>query len=91
MLLGIVIALGTGLYGILFKKEKSEIVIKALTVRIGLSLTLFLLLILAVALGWIKPHHLFIEYKPAQKELTTPHPQNANTTPLPQKQNGAPE
>jgi len=55
----IVLSLGSGLYFILFKKGKSEEAVKALTLRIGLSLTLFILLFVAFAMGWIKPHGLF--------------------------------
>jgi len=55
----IVLSLGSGLYFILFKKGKSEEAAKALTIRIGLSLTLFILLFVAFAMGWLKPHALF--------------------------------
>lgn len=88
----IVLALGSGLYFILFRKEKPEQAAKALTVRIGLSLLLFGILFLAFAMGWITPHGLFpIASKQTQKERAIPHPQSANTMPLPQKQNDAQE
>lgn len=55
----IVLSLGSGLYFILFRKGKSEEAVKALTIRIGLSLILFTLLFVAFWMGWLKPHGLF--------------------------------
>ena len=56
-LLIILYSLGSALY-FLTRNEKKDgsHVITALTWRIVLSLTLFLLLFIAFALGWIKPH-----------------------------------
>jgi len=90
---GILFALGSGLYFILFPKGKPEDVVKALTVRIGLSVILFLMLLIGFATGWLSPHHFLFSTasKPTQTETTIPHPQNANTMPPLQKQNGAPE
>lgn len=59
MMLGIVFALGSGLFFLLFKRKNTEQTVKALTIRIGLSLVLFGLLVLAFFLGWIEPHSLF--------------------------------
>lgn len=88
----IVLSLGSSLFFILFRKGKSEEAVKALTVRIGLSLTLFILLFIAFGMGWLKPHPLFpITSKQTQTEITIPHRQNANTMPQPQNQNGAQE
>lgn len=89
---GIVIALGSGLYFLLFTKGKGEETVKALSIRIGLSLFLFGLLFVAFAMGWIRPHALLpIANKQTQIERATPHPQNANTMPPLQNQNGAQE
>lgn len=88
LMIGIVIALGSGLYGILFKKEKSEQTVKSLTVRIGLSIGVFILLLVAYFLGWIQPHGLTPASKQTQIEITKPHPQNANTKPPLRMQNG---
>lgn len=51
-------SLGSGLFYLVREKNNKDSlrVAKALTWRIGLSLLLFLLLFLAFALGWIKPH-----------------------------------
>ncbi|MFI4937507.1 MAG: twin transmembrane helix small protein [Candidatus Berkiellales bacterium] len=92
LMIGIVIALGSGLYFMLFGKRGSESTAKALTARIGLSLVLFTMLFIAFAMGWIKPHGLYpIANKQKQIETATPHPQNANTTPPPRNQNDVPD
>ena len=88
VMIAIVIALGSGLYFILFQKEKSDKAVKALTFRIGLSILLFAGLFVAFAAGWIKPHGLTISNIQKRIKTTTPHPQNANTTIPPQTQNG---
>lgn len=58
ILLVIVGSLGSGLYYLLKDRERSPRTVKALTLRIGLSIGLFLLLLLAYAAGLIKPHGL---------------------------------
>ncbi len=55
-LLVIFISLGGALYYLVSDQGKTERTVKALTWRIGLSLLLFILLFIAFALGWIKPH-----------------------------------
>ena len=54
----ILLCLGSGLFYLVKDGGKGNRVVKALTIRIGLSLTLFLLMILAFAMGWIHPHAL---------------------------------
>ena len=49
-------ALGSALYFLVRDKADSTRVVKALTWRIGLSILLFLLLMLAFAFGYIQPH-----------------------------------
>jgi len=49
-------SLGSALYFLVSDKKNSERTVKALTWRIGLSFVLFILLIIAFALGWIHPH-----------------------------------
>ncbi len=56
LLLFIFYALGSALYYLVHDKADSMRVVKALTWRIGLSLVLFILLMIAFALGWITPH-----------------------------------
>ncbi len=56
-ILVIIYSLGSGLfYLVREKKGDSDRVVKALTWRIGLSFVLFLLILLAFAMGWIQPH-----------------------------------
>ena len=49
-------SLGSALYFLMRDKSGSEREIKALTWRIVLSCILFVLLLVAFALGWISPH-----------------------------------
>jgi Protein of unknown function (DUF2909) len=55
-LIGIVISLGKGLFHLVNDKGGSASTVKALTVRIVLSVALFLLLLLAWSQGLIQPH-----------------------------------
>ena len=91
-MISILFSLGSGLYYILFRRDTGEQAVKALTLRISLSLALFLLLLGAYAMGWLKPHSLFpITSKQTQKEITTQRLQNANTKPPLRNQNDAQE
>lgn len=58
LMISIVWALMSGLYFIVYKRDKSTDAVKALTFRIGLSLALFMLLFVGYALGWWHPHGL---------------------------------
>ncbi len=55
-LAAIVYNLGAGLYFMISDKGGSDRMLKALTRRIGLSVLLIVLVILAIATGLIKPH-----------------------------------
>ena len=55
-MLVILIALGSGLAFLVRDDGKSKRTVTALSWRIGISLTLFIFLLLAFSLGWIKPH-----------------------------------
>jgi uncharacterized membrane protein YozB (DUF420 family) len=48
--------LGAGLYYMLVDKGGTKRTVNALTKRIGLSVALILLVILAIWMGWIEPH-----------------------------------
>jgi hypothetical protein len=52
----ILYSLGSGLVCLVKDKADSHKVVKALTWRISLSVLLFVFLILAFYMGWIKPH-----------------------------------
>ena len=56
VMLIILFALGSGLVFLVRDKGKTKRTVKALTWRIGLSLTLFFFLFLAFCLGLIQPH-----------------------------------
>lgn len=51
----ILLSLGSGLYYLVSDQDSSGRLVRALTWRIGLSIALFLLLIVAGLLGWIVP------------------------------------
>jgi hypothetical protein len=56
VMLVILIALGSSLVFLVYDKGQTNRTVKALSWRIGLSLTLFFFLFFAYHLGWIKPH-----------------------------------
>lgn len=56
ILVVIVLSLGSALFYLVTDREKSQKTVRALTWRIGLSIGLFLLLLLAFGSGLIKPH-----------------------------------
>jgi len=55
VMLGIVVSLGSALFHLMTDKGDSKKMVKALTVRVGLSVGLFLLLMVAWATGLIQP------------------------------------
>ena len=57
-LIGIVASLGSGLFHLVKDKGDSQRMVKALTIRITLSVALFVLLLLAWKQGIISPHGL---------------------------------
>jgi len=58
MLFLILSSLGLGLYFLVKDQGQSKRTVRALTVRITLSIILFLALIIAFAVGWLRPHGL---------------------------------
>ena len=59
ILLFILFSLGSGLFFLVQDKGQSKRTVKALTVRIALSLGLFILLMIAYAMGLITPHGIY--------------------------------
>ena len=55
-LIAIVISLGSSLYYLVNDKGESKKMVKALTVRVALSVALFILLLIAWSQGMIEPH-----------------------------------
>lgn len=58
IMLGIVGSLGSALYHLIHDQERSFNTVKALSIRIALSLVLFILLFVGFAFGFIHPHGL---------------------------------
>lgn len=55
-LLGIIASLGKGLFHLVDDKSNSKKMVNALTIRIALSIALFILLFIAWQQGLIQPH-----------------------------------
>jgi len=64
-LVAIVVSLASGMVFLIKDKGKTERTAKALTVRIGLSVALFGLLMLGIFTGHIKPHGIYPAAQPA--------------------------
>jgi hypothetical protein len=58
MIILILASLGSGLYYLVKDQGKTKRTVRALSVRIILSLLLFVALFIAFAMGWIAPHGL---------------------------------
>lgn len=56
VLFAIVASLGHALFSMSTQQTSSKAMVNALTVRIGLSVTLFALLFISWHFGWIEPH-----------------------------------
>ena len=57
-LIGIVISLGSGLFHLVNDKGESKKMVRSLTIRVALSVALFVLLFIAWSQGLIEPHGL---------------------------------
>lgn len=57
-LIGILVSLGSGMFHLVHDKGGSKKMVKALTVRVALSVALFILLLLAWSQGLLQPHGL---------------------------------
>lgn len=55
MMLAILISLGAGLYYLLFTTPRGNHTYRALVLRIGLSMLLFLGLVFSIYMGWVTP------------------------------------
>lgn len=71
-LIVIFFSLTSGLYYLIKDRGQSDRTVKALTWRIGLSLTLFLLLLIGFATGLIQPHGLSGQQAPATQTEKAP-------------------
>lgn len=55
-LIAIVVSLGSGMFHLVNDKGGSKKMVKALTVRVALSVALFILLLIAWSQGMLQPH-----------------------------------
>jgi len=62
IMLVVLYSLGSGLYYLIHDQGKSNRIVKALSWRIGLSLLLFILLLIGFALGIITPHGIYTHH-----------------------------
>ena len=60
---GILVSLGSALYQ-LTRGGDSKKMVRSLAIRVGLSVALFLLLMLAWYAGWVQPHGLPVQASP---------------------------
>jgi putative copper export protein len=58
LFLFIVGSLASALFHLITSKEQNNKTVRALTVRISLSVIAFILLMVAIGFGWIEPHGL---------------------------------
>ncbi len=58
VMLAILFSLFRGLYFLATGKQDSKKTVNSLSWRIGLSITLFLLILIGIYMGWLEPHGL---------------------------------
>ncbi len=58
LLVVIIYCMGSAMFFMLSKSTPPESMVKALTWRIGLSLAVFILLMIGFLMGWLAPHNL---------------------------------
>ncbi|MFA9420689.1 MAG: twin transmembrane helix small protein [Gammaproteobacteria bacterium] len=54
----ILISLGAGMFSLIKDRGETNRTVKFLTIRIVLSIALFVLLVISFLMGWIQPHGL---------------------------------
>ena len=54
----ILISLGAGMFSLIKDRGETNRTVKFLTIRIALSIALFVLLVVSFLMGWIQPHGL---------------------------------
>ena len=69
ILLAILVSLASGMFFLVNDKGQTRRTLTSLTVRISLSIALFVLLFIGYAMGLIKPHGLGIESTQTEKAL----------------------
>ncbi|RLA06841.1 MAG: DUF2909 domain-containing protein [Gammaproteobacteria bacterium] len=56
LLVAVIVQMALGLKAMYRKDSNKDVMARALTWRVGLSISLFLLLLLGIRLGWITPN-----------------------------------
>jgi len=56
LLVLILLSLGAGMFSLIKDRGETDRTVKFLSWRIGLSITLFIVLVIAFLSGWIQPH-----------------------------------
>jgi uncharacterized membrane protein len=56
LMVAVFVSLATALYFLIQDRNTSQSMVTSLTIRIALSVLVFLLLLLGYTLGWIHPH-----------------------------------
>lgn len=56
LLILVLLSLGAGMFTLIKDRNKTDRTVKFLTLRIALSLSLFILLVVSFFMGWIQPH-----------------------------------
>lgn len=74
ILLVIVASLGSALVYLLKDRSRSVRTVKALTFRIGLSIALFVLLLLGYTFGVLQPHGLRLDVRSSGSNTSAPSP-----------------
>lgn len=58
LLLLVLLSLGASMFTLIKDRNKTDRTVKFLTLRIALSISLFVLLLVSFFMGWIQPHGL---------------------------------
>jgi Na+/pantothenate symporter len=58
LLILVILSLGAGMFTLIKDQNKSDRTVKFLTLRIALSVSLFIIIIVSFFMGWIQPHGL---------------------------------
>ena len=69
LLLAVIISLSSGMFFLVHDKGESDRTVKSLTIRISLSIALFLMLIIGYFTGMIQPHGINPEAPETERAL----------------------
>ncbi len=69
LLLAVLVSLSSGMFFLVHDKGESDRTVKSLTIRISLSVALFIMLIVGYFTGMIQPHGIYPEPPETEKAL----------------------